>query len=485
MYKFTDWFIEYMKHANKYCNLDDLKNALCTEDVLKGRFEVLEKYPDFISCQLSLDKNSMSLLSKYPDKICWTNISSNPNAIPILEKYPEKINWYWLSSNPNAIKLIEANIDKLIINNISLHTDYKDYISWKLLHYNYEAIHILDKYKENINWNILSYVNHENVIEYLLKNVKDINWVMLSFNDCAHSIFITYPEYVNWKYLSLQPFAINTLTNNSEYIDWDYLSFNENAIQLLNKNYEKINWSAIMFNKNGKEIIKHNLDRINWTDWKIFTKLLKALDKLDKKVYCAGIDFINDITTITYNLKQNYKNNLEYFKKCFVYEALINIDDKEIINTIGINFYMSENYSVLLRDKTDCNYSVIDQYKHTFIKQCKQCDKPFAILCKEATNYIGPIQYNPINTIYNNIEFKNILENNPDKIEWVLKMLDNFGCDKSLYIQIIEQINIITIDYQKMALRRTHLLREELMMKVLHPSNIEKWLNSGFTIDDL
>ena len=29
-------------------------------------------------------------------------------------------------------------------------------------------------------------------------------------------------------------------------------------------------------------IIKHNLDRMNWTDWKIFTRLLKALDKLDK-----------------------------------------------------------------------------------------------------------------------------------------------------------------------------------------------------------
>ena len=486
MYKFTDWFIEYMKHVDKFCNMDDLKNAICTEDVLKNHTDVLDQYPEFISCHLSLDTNSIPLLSKHPDKICWTNISSNPEAIPLLEKSPDKINWYWLSCNPNAMNLIEANIDKIIItNNISVLSDYKNYMSWKMLHYNYNAIHILDTYKEHINWNILSYINHENVINYLLKNVANINWTYLSFNDCAHSLFITYPEYVNWKYLSLQPFAINILTNNTDYIDWDYLSFNENAIPLLNKNYEKINWSAIMFNKNGKEIIKHNLDRMNWTDWKIFTRLLKALDKLDKKVYCAGIDFINDISEITYKLKQNYKNNLDYFEKCFVHETLFNINDKEIINTIGINFYMSGNYSLLLRDKKDCVYSVIEQYKQTFIRQCNECDKPFAILCKEAFSYIGPLQYNPINSIYNNIEFKNILENNPDKVQWVLKMLDSFGCDESLYIKIIENVNIVTFDYQKMAIERTRILREELMMKVLHPSNIERWLNSGFTIDDL
>ena len=51
-----------------------------------------------------------------------------------------------------------------------------------------------------------------------------------------------------------------------------------------------------MFNKNGKEIIENNLDNICWTEWKIFTQLIKKLDKLDKKVYAQGIDYINTVS---------------------------------------------------------------------------------------------------------------------------------------------------------------------------------------------
>jgi hypothetical protein len=491
MYKFADWFIEYMAHIEKFCNIDDVKNAICTEDVLKGNYEVFEKYPNYIACCLSLhlDKGAIKLLEKYPHKICWSNISSNPNADTILEKYQDKINWHWISINTSkvAVKLISENMNKIMLSPVVLELDeYKNHISWKLLHYNYEAIHLLDLYKENINWKVLSYINHENVIEYLSKNVEHIHWLMLSFNSCAHSIFIKYPEYVNWKYLSLQPFAINILTDNQEYIDWDYLSFNENAIPLLMQNYDKINWSAIKFNKNGYKIMENNLDRITWTEWKIFTKLIKKLDKLDKLVYISGPDYINIITDISYELKQNYKNNLDHFGKCFVYESLLNYDDKEIINTGCVNFYIcGYNYSLLLRDKTDCVYPTIQTYKHNFIQHVKQCDKSFAALIKEASTYVGPQQYNPINGICNNIEFQYIVQTNPDKILWVLKLLDSFGCDESIFLNVISHMDIITLDYQKLAIERTNILREELMMKVWHPSNIEKLLNSVFTNDDL
>jgi len=487
MYKFTDWFIEYMKHIDKFCNIDDVRNTICNDNVLKGHYEVLEKYPDFIACCLSLDKNAVDLLERVPDKICWSNMSSNPKSSIILNRYPEKINWYWLSINTSkeAIQLLNDNLDKLIMNYNVVENDYKNHISWKLLHYNYEAIHLLDLYKDHINWTILSYINHKNVIDYLIKNVSHIDWSILSFNSCAHSLFITYPELVDWKFLSLQPFAIDILTNNQEYIDWDYISFNENAIPLLKNNYDKINWYAIMFNKNGQELIKNNIEHMNWTDWRIFTKLMKKLDKLDKKVYIPGPIDINIITDISYDLKQNYKNNLHHFGKCFVYDALMNFDNKEIINN-SINFYScGYNYSFLLRDISECAYPTIHTYKNNYLRQVSQCDKPFATLIKEASTYIGPTQYNPINTICNNIEFKYILETNPDKMLWLLKLLDSFGCDESVFLNIITCMDILTFDYQKMAIERTTLLREELMMKVWHPNNVERLLNSGYSIDDL
>ena len=36
-----------------------------------------------------------------------------------------------------------------------------------------------------------------------------------------------------------------------------------------------------------------------------------------------------------------------------------------------------------------------------------------------------------------------------------------------------------------MAKQRMDLLREELMMKTLHPSKIEKWLEAGLSIEDI
>jgi hypothetical protein len=484
MYKFADWFLEYMKHIDKFCNKENIINTICCEDILKGHYDVLYDHPEFISCGLSLDTNAINLLENHPRKICWTNLSSNSKAVPLLNKYPDKINWYWLSVNTGAKELLLQNINKIMF--YHLVPDFNNYISWKLLHYNYEAIDILDLYKETINWTILSYINHEKVIDYLLKNIEHINWTMLSFNTCAHSIFIKYPELVDWKYLSLHPFAIDILTNNQDRIDWDYFSFNEEAIPLLKENPDKINWRAIMFNKNGRQLIEENLDCICWSEWKIFTILIKKLQKLDKRVYLAGIEYLNIITDITYDLKQNYKNNLDYFGKCFVYEQLLNIDDKEIINSCNINFYLNiHNYSLLLRDKIDCVHSTIHNYRETFIQQMKQRDKPFATLIKEAFTYIGPPQYNPIYSICNNIEFNYIVETNPDKMEWILKLLDSLGCDENIYFNILENIDIITLDYQKMALERTHILREELMMKVWHPSNVERLLNAGFTIDDL
>jgi hypothetical protein len=40
-------------------------------------------------------------------------------------------------------------------------------------------------------------------------------------------------------------------------------------------------------------------------------------------------------------------------------------------------------------------------------------------------------------------------------------------------------------NYKKVATKRMNILREDLMMKALHPKRIEKWLEQGLDIDDL
>jgi hypothetical protein len=37
----------------------------------------------------------------------------------LFEKYPDKIHWYWLSTNPNAVHLLKNNLDKIDLDMLS------------------------------------------------------------------------------------------------------------------------------------------------------------------------------------------------------------------------------------------------------------------------------------------------------------------------------------------------------------------------------
>jgi hypothetical protein len=67
-----------------------------------------------------------------------------------------------------------------------------------------------------------------------------------------------------------------------------------------------------------------------------------------------------------------------------------------------------------------------------------------------------------------NINAIHILEENTDKIDWNFLSL-NF--------------NIFSIDYNFLKIRMD-LIREELMMKIFHPSRFLKQLHSGYDIAD-
>lgn len=57
--------------------------------------------------------------------------------------------------------------------------------------------------------------------------------------------------------------------------------------------------------------------------------------------------------------------------------------------------------------------------------------------------------------------------------------------EKIVWAQFSENPSIFCYPYQKLALERSNLLREDLMKKTLHPSKIQYWLENGLDIEDL
>jgi hypothetical protein len=85
-----------------------------------------------------------------------------------------------------------------------------------------------------------------------------------------------------------------------------------------------------------------------------------------------------------------------------------------------------------------------------------------------------------------------LIEKRPDRINWMglsanpaaIHILRNNKAQID-WIQFSTNPAIFHYDYQTLAIERTHLLREELMMNVLHPRRIQALLDSGVNIDDL
>jgi hypothetical protein len=484
MYIFSSWFqelIEYLKTLPEF-NIDDIKNAIENENILKGRIDIYLKYPEYITPLLSLKEEAIPILEKFPQHICWSSLTINTNAIPLLKKYPNKIVWFWLSKNTNAYELLLSNLDKLIFLKLPyFNIEFMKFINWYLLLTNPETIEIIKLYPNKIDWDILSNINHDKTIQFLNNNIDKINWPILSFNTSAIPILSKHIDKIDWYTLSLQPFAIDLLLKNPNKINWETFNLNENAIPLLKENLDKVNWSIIMFNKNGKEIIKNNEDKVKWTNWKMYTDLKYYINILDDTTYVYGSDYNLTFSDIINQLEDNYKYNLNYFNKCFVYKDLININDNEIINDI-IDFNQPSNYILLLRDKQFCEYSELDKYKSNFKKII--IDKPLNQLIYEINNYIGPPLYSPVYALIVNKEFIEMLKTNPKNVFYIFKSIIQL-LDVTFLSNLLYKLDCIDFDYQYLCEQRTKILREQLMIKALHPSRIQKWLENGLSIDDL
>ena len=251
--------------------------------------------------------------------------------------------------------------------------------------------------------------------------------------------------------LCLNPNAVDYLVQKPHLIDYDFLSYNPNAYHLLMKQKDKIcegpislnthkkvidivkthaipYWNYICQNPSLIELIKQNPDKIHWDalsrNSAAISILKENIDKISWSDLC-----INTSPEAIELIKEN-PDKIDTICLSTNHAAIKYLEEHpEIIDYWGLSW----------------NSAAIHLIE-------KRPDK---------INWMG---------LSNNPSAIHILEKNPDKIEWV---------------QFSNNPSIFQYDYQGMAIERTNLLREELMMNALHPRRIQKWLDSGADIDDL
>lgn len=84
-----------------------------------------------------------------------------------------------------------------------------------------------------------------------------------------------------------------------------------------------------------------------------------------------------------------------------------------------------------------------------------------------------------------------VLEKNPDRINWsclsvnknAISILEN-NIDKINWEFLSSNVNIIELDFKSLKEQLTNSIREELMMKIFHPLQFERYLNMNYNICD-
>jgi hypothetical protein len=251
--------------------------------------------------------------------------------------------------------------------------------------------------------------------------------------------------------LCLNTNAIDYLVQKPHLMDYGFLSYNPNAYELLLacpnkicersvslnthkkvtdivKGHKTLYWKYICQNPSLIELIKQNFDKIVW-------------DSLSRNP--AAISILKD------NLDKISWSDLCINTSPEAIELIKENPDK--IDTICLSTnpsaikYLEENPELIDYWGLSWNSAAIHLIE-------KYPDK---------INWMG---------LSNNPSAIHILQKNPDKIEWV---------------QFSNNPAIFQYDYQGMAIERTRVLREELMMNVLHPRRIQKLLDLGADIDDI
>lgn len=264
----------------------------------------------------------------------------------------------------------------------------------------------------------------ENAINYLIQNPKYICWDILSANQYAIDLLMKNPEEIHWPSFCKNPAAMDIILKNPDKIHWESLSTNPSAIDFLKKNKNKINYSYLIYNDNAFELIKEYIE----TNY----ERMKSLNIIDKTPY---------FKTYIQSLCENKNEHL-------------------------IQYLYKNYFECLCWEKLNTNPGAIDILLEN--------------MDKIKINYLS---YNP------HPKAQEIVKKNPRKIDW-----QAFSIHVTDYAFIVENnpilheyfwANPLIFDYKTISKYYMDIIKEELMMKVFHPSKIEKWLEQGYDIDDL
>ena len=198
-----------------------------------------------------------------PDYLDWKVLCRNPNALSLIEQYPNLIEYDELAYNSSAYELLlkekEKHPENFHWGNFSANSKAKTYIT--------------DKSFDEAGMNIEQFV--------LLHEAEKLNWANVSANRSSYILdflFNTVPFRVNMGVLSgnPHPIAITELEKRLKFeesltpadiealpyeqkIDWFLLSGNYAATHLLAANIDKIRWDTIGENENAKDLIKNRI----------------------------------------------------------------------------------------------------------------------------------------------------------------------------------------------------------------------------------
>jgi len=236
------------------------------------------------------------------------------------------------------------------------------------------------------------------------------------------------------------PGAIQFLQSNPHRINWHMISTNPSAIHIIRENLNKISIDMLTLNSEALDIILQH--PINWF-W--FSKNPAAFKS----------DFVKNEHKFISNL---YTTQFLENKSPEAFEFMLR--HKNIFTQSAYNHMLSANpfaYKYMLR---------YEPYNISHLNWFYLSENPEAIgllLSQRERIYWPTFCKNP------SPDAIHLIKLNPDKIT----------------PSIWQNPGIFELDYQAMSIHRTAIILEELMLKTLHPSRIEYWLENGMTIDDL
>lgn len=279
--------------------------------------------------------------------------------------------------------------------------------------------------------------------------------------------------------LCLNPQAIDYLMSNPKLIKFEYMSYNCNAYNFLMENKDRINiWNfALNTNKNVEGFIRILVNELTF-DKVSGDKVSGNKVSGDKPISYNNLlpwDHICQ-NPIMINIVNENKDKIRWGSLSKNKEA-VSILKKNFDKIHWSEFCLNTSPEAIEiikahPDKIDwtslsTNPSAID-----YIEENMDKINYWGLSWNSAAIHI--IEKNMSRVSWMGLSANpsaiHLLKQNPDKIDW---------------LQFSTNPSIFEYDYQALSIKRTYILLEELMMKTLHPTRIQYWLNNGMSIDDL